>query len=70
MSMIEPKGFAMDALDGKFSHDGGRLPAVLVEKAFHDAFVDVEDGVEFWKTLTGSNTAKRRVSPEFLNRNG
>ena len=70
MSMIEPKGSAMEALDGKFSHDGDRLPVASVEKAFHDAFVDVEDGVEFWKTLAGSSTAKRRASPEFLNRNG
>ena len=66
MSMIEPKGFAIEVLDGKFSHNG--FP--MVEKAFHDAAIDVDDGVEFWKTLTGSNSAKRRASPEFLNRNG
>ena len=70
MSTIELKGSAMEALDGTYSHDGSRLPVVSVDKAFHDAFADVEDGVEFWKTLAGSNTSKRRASPEFLNRNG
>ena len=57
MSLIDPKGSA----------NSDRLP---VDKVLHDAFVDVEDGVEFWKTLAGSRHAKRRASPEFLNRNG
>ena len=70
MSMIELKGSAMEALDGKYGNDGSRRPVASVEKAFHDAFADVEDGVEFWKTLAGSNASKRRASPEFLNRNG
>ena len=61
MSMIDPKFAAIGTADR------ARLP---VDKMLHDAIVDVEDGVEFWKTLTGSRRAKRRASPEFLNRNG
>jgi hypothetical protein len=55
MSMIEP------------SANREWLP---VDKVLHDAIVDVEDGVEFWKTLAGSRRAKGGHSPEFLNRNG
>ena len=57
MSMIDPKGSA----------NGDRLP---VDKMLHDAIADVEDGVEFWKTLGKYHHGKRGSSPEFLNRNG
>ena len=61
----------MNMFDPKFAANGtadrARLP---VDKMLHDAIVDVEDGVEFWKTLAGKSQAKGRHSPEFLNRNG
>ena len=61
MSMIDPKFAAMTTADRE------RLP---VDKMLHDAVLDVEDGVEFWKTLSGSRRAKGGHSSEFLNRNG
>jgi hypothetical protein len=57
MSMID--------LNGSANRD--RLP---VDKVLHDAIVDVEDGVEFWKTLGKYRHAKGGHSSEFLNRNG
>jgi hypothetical protein len=65
--MIDPKGSAIAARDRKYKPDGDRLP---VNRVFHEAFADVEDGVEFWKTLGENHRAKRGSSPEFLNRNG
>jgi hypothetical protein len=67
MSMIDPKGSAIAARDGKYKPGGDGLP---VNRMLHDAIADVEDGVEFWKTLRRSSRAKRRASPEFLNRVG
>ena len=67
MSMIDPKGFAIAARAGKHKPGRGKLP---VNRMLHDAIADVEDGVEFWKTLGGSSRAKRGRSPEFLNRSG
>ena len=67
MSMIDPKGSATAARDGKHKPGRGRLP---VNRVLHDAIADVEDGVEFWKTLGGNRRAKRGSSSEFLNRNG
>ena len=61
MSMIDLKGSAITTADREW------LP---VDKLLHDALVDVEDGVEFWKTLAGISQAKSGHSPEFLNRNG
>ncbi len=61
----------MNMIDLKFAAfataDRERLP---VDKLLHDAVVDVEDGVEFWKTLAGNRRANGGHSPEFLNRNG
>jgi hypothetical protein len=67
MSMIDPKGSVIAAPDGIFLPLRDRFP---VEKVIHDAIVDVEDGVKFWKTLGGHRRAKRGSSSEFLNRNG
>ena len=67
MSMIDLKGSAITARHGKYKSGGDRLP---VDRMLHDAIVDVEDGVEFWKTLGKYRHAKRGSSPEFLNRNG
>jgi hypothetical protein len=67
MNMIDPKGFAIAARDGKYKPSGDRLP---VDRMLYDAIVDVEDGVEFWKTLRGNRYAKGGHSSEFLNRNG
>ncbi len=61
MNMIDPKFAAITTADRE------RLP---VDKMLHDAISDVEDGVEFWKTLAGNRHAKGGHSPEFLNRNG
>jgi hypothetical protein len=65
--IFEPENSARDALEGKYSHDGGRLP---VEKVIHDAVADVEEGLEFWKTIAGNSDAQRHASREFLNRQG
>ena len=46
MSMIDPKGSA----------NGDRLP---VDEVIDDAIADVEDGVEFWKTLGKYRQAQR-----------
>ena len=67
MSMIDPKGSAIAARHGKYKPSGTWLP---VERVLHDAIIDVEDGVAFWKTLGKYRHAKRGSSPEFLNRNG
>ena len=56
MSMIDPKFAAMTTADRE------RLP---VDKKLHDAVVDVEDGIEFWKTLAGSRRTKGGHSPSF-----
>ncbi len=52
MSMIDPKG----------STNRDRLP---VDKMLHDAIVDVEDGVEFWKTLARIATRNGDLPPSF-----
>jgi hypothetical protein len=67
MSMIDPKGSAIAARAGK--HKPG-LDGFPVNRMLHDAIADVEDGLEFWKTLGGSSRAKRGRSTEFLNRSG
>jgi hypothetical protein len=67
MSMIDLKGFAITAPDEFYVLAQNRLS---IDRMLHDAIVDVEDGVEFWKTLAGSRRAKGGHSPEFLNRNG
>lgn len=67
IDIIDFEAFKLHATGGKYSHDGGRLP---VEKVFHDAAADVEEGLEFWKTLAGSRVSVRRASREFLNRHG
>jgi hypothetical protein len=36
----------------------------------HDAAADVEEGLEFWKTIAGNIPSRRRSSREFLNRKG
>ena len=51
----------------KYSHDGGRFP---IEKVIHDAAADVEEGLEFWKTIAKNSRTQRHASREFLNRQG
>lgn len=41
------------------------LPQVIL-----DAAADVDEGLEFWKTIVGTVPAKHRASREFLNRHG
>jgi hypothetical protein len=65
--IIEPEISTRDALEGKYSHDAGRLPA---QKVIHEAVADVEEGLEFWKTIVGNSAAQHHASREFLNRQG
>ena len=46
------------------------LEAFPVQRVMHDAAADVEEGLEFWKAIAGKVPSKRRVSREFLNRQG
>ena len=73
MSMIDPKGSALAELDGTYKPNGTYEPGgdwLPVDRVLHDAVADVKEGVEFWKTLGGNSQLKRRVSREFLNRDG
>ena len=45
----------------------GRLSA---ERVMHEAAADVEEGLEFWKTIAGTVLPHHHVSREFLNRQG
>jgi hypothetical protein len=56
-----------NAQEGLFSQDGIRLPA---QRVMHEAAADVEEGLEFWKTIAGNIPSRRRHSREFLNRKG
>ena len=58
--VFEPKASARDALEGK----------IPVEKVIHDAAADVEEGLEFWKTIAGNIAPEHHASREFLNRQG
>lgn len=64
---IHPKVPASEALGGIFSQNRGRLP---VQQMIHEAAADVEEGLEFWKTIAGNIPPRHRVSREFLNRQG
>jgi hypothetical protein len=67
IDLVHSEAPAQDALDGLFSQNGGRLP---VQRVLHEAAADVEEGLEFWKTIAGKIPPQRRVSREYLNRNG
>ena len=54
-----------DVIHSEFS-----APADDKLKALHEAAADVEEGLEFWKTIAGTIPSKRRASREFLNRQG
>ena len=54
-------------ISAKYTLDGGRLPA---QKVIHEALADVEEGLEFWKTIAGYRGAQQHASREFLNRHG
>ena len=47
--------------------DIGRLPG---QQIILDAAADVDEGLEFWKTIVGKIPSQHRVSREFLNRQG
>ena len=64
---IHPKVPGSDALRGIFSQNRGRLP---VQRMIYEAAVDVEEGLEFWKTIAGNIPPRHRASREFLNRQG
>jgi len=66
-SHIVSETSARDALDGLFSGDGGRIPA---RRLIYEAAADVEEGLKFWKTISGKISPRQRVSREFLNRRG
>lgn len=65
--MVHSETPAGHALGGLYSRDSGRLPML---RAIHEAAADVEEGLEFWKTIAGKFPSQRRVSREFLNRQG
>ena len=65
--MVQSEALSKDALEGLFCQDGGRLPA---RRLIYEAAADVEEGLQFWKTIAGKVPSKRRVSREFLNRQG
>jgi hypothetical protein len=65
--MLKSEAPATGAIEGLFSHDGARLGA---QRVMHEAIADVEEGLQFWKTIAGKVRSKRRVSREFLNRQG
>ena len=65
--MVHSEASPKDALNGLFGGDGPRLPA---RRLIYEAAADVEEGLEFWKTIAGNIPAKHRVSREFLNRQG
>jgi hypothetical protein len=44
-----------------------RLP---VQRLIHEAAADVEEGLEFWKTIAGLVPPQHHASREFLNRQG
>jgi hypothetical protein len=67
IDIFEPEVSARNALDSKYSHYGGRLP---VDKIIDDAVADVEEGLEFWKTIARNSRSQRHASREFLNRQG
>ena len=66
--LVHSETYARDALEGLFSLNDGRLP---VQRVMHEAAADVAEGLEFWKAIAGKNRpSRRRVSREFLNRQG
>ena len=65
--MLESGAPATGAVEGLFSQDGARIPA---RRLIYEAAADVEEGLQFWKTIAGKVPSKRRVSREFLNRQG
>jgi hypothetical protein len=67
IDMIDSRAAARGALDGVFSENRGRLQ---VQRMIHEAAADVEEGLEFWKTIAGNIPPRHRVSREFLNRQG
>ena len=67
IDLVHSDASAGDALDSLFSQNGGRLP---VQRVLHEAAADVEEGLDFWRTIAGKVPPQRRVSREFLNRNG
>jgi hypothetical protein len=65
MSMTDPKDSAIAAPGWFYVPVPARLP---VDQVFHDAIVDVEKGVAFWKALVERRPPKRRTSSKLLNR--
>ena len=59
MSMIDPRYFAFVVPDEMFKPF---RESFSVDRRLHDALADVEEGIEFWKTLAGSSQANRRRS--------
>jgi hypothetical protein len=65
--IMESEVATNDTLELKYSPERPRLP---LEKVIHDAAADVEEGLEFWKTIAGNSGPQRHASREFLNRQG
>lgn len=65
VAMGQSGASARDALAGLLSQEGGRLP---LPRAIHEAAVDVEESLKFWKKIVKKIPSRHRVSHEFLNR--
>jgi hypothetical protein len=65
--MAHSKASARKVPEGLFSQIGEGLPML---RAIHEAAADVEMSLRFWKKMIKKNPAPRRVSREFLNRQG
>ena len=65
--MVHSEAPARGAPGGLFSKEPGRL---AVQRMIDEAAADVEEGLEFWKTIAGNIPPRHRVSREFLNRQG
>ena len=68
----EPAGFPYmefimrsDVVHSEFS-----APGEDKLRALHEAAADVEEGLEFWRTIAGNIPSQHRASREYLNRQG
>lgn len=66
-NVVHSEASARAAPEGLFRLDGGRRPML---RLIREAAADVEEGLQFWKTIVGKIPSRHRVSREFLNRQG
>ena len=77
MSMIDPKGSRAESeamtvirMHSEMHKQNGNDP--IVTAVVEDTILDVEEGIEFWKTATGKSQSKHGPSslPQFPNGSG